>query len=127
MGQTGVAVHNAGTRSWRPAVVFIGVAVMSGAVWFATSWIDVGDSTCGSAVQPTAWSNSSGCEPVMPLRLAIAVAVAVLGGFVVFVGARGSWRDRRLSDALVAGFGIVVLTVLLVVNEFVRSDGLWNH
>lgn len=128
MEQTGVAVHNAGeARPWRTALVFIGLAVIAGAVWFAASWIDVGDSTCGSAVQPTAWSNSSGCEPVMPLRLAVAVAAAVLGGVVVFVGARSARDDRRLWGALFAGFGIVVLTALLVVNEFVRSDGLWNH
>ena len=63
----------------------------------------------------------------MPLRLAAAVAVAVLGGVVLLVGARSARHDRRLFGALVAGFGIVVLTALLVVNEFVRSDGLWNH
>ena len=123
-----MAVHNAGnTLSWRTAVVVIGLTVIAGAVWFASSWIDVGDSTCGSALQPTAWSNSNGCEPVMPLRLAAAVAVAVLGGIVVFRGARCTWQDRRFWGALLAGFSIFVLTVLLVVNEFVRSDGLWNH
>lgn len=128
VGQAGVAVHNADeTRPWRTALIFVGLAVIAGAVWFAASWIDVGDSTCGSALQPAAWSNSSACEPVMPLRLAVAVAAAVVGGLVVFVGARGTWRDRRLLGALLAGCGIVVLTVLLIVNEFVRSDGLWNH
>lgn len=128
VGQTGVAVHNAyATRSWRTALVFIGLSVLAGAVWFAASWIDVGDSTCGSAVQPAAWNNSSGCEPLMPLRLAAAVAAAVLGGVVVFAGARGTSRGRRLWGALLAGCGIVVLTELLVVNEFVRSGGLWNH
>lgn len=127
VGQAGVVVQNADeTRIRRAALVVVGFAVIAGAVWFAASFIDVGDSTCGSVLQPAAWSKAGECKPLMPLRLAVAFAAAVLGGLIVFVGARSTVRDRRLQGALVCGFGIVLLTVLLVVNEFVRSDGLWN-
>lgn len=81
VGQAGVAVRDGDViRPLRTALIFLGLAIVAGAVWF-----------------------------------------------VVFVGARRTWRDRRLLSALLAGCGIVVLAALLVVNEFVRSDGLWNR
>ena len=124
----GVALqHNDGTRAMRATLILIGLAIVAAAIWFAASWIDVSDSTCGSALQPRTWRNSSECEPMMPLRLAVAIAAAVVGVLVVVVGARPTWRDRRLVGAFLAGCAIVGLTLLLVVNKFVRSDGLWNR
>jgi len=126
--QTEDALQDDGiTYSMRTPLIVVGLALIAGAIWFATSWIDMGDGTCGSALQPAVWDNMSECESVMPLRRALAFATVVAGVLLVLWGTRGRKPGRGLLAATLAGCAIVALTVLLLFNEFVRSDGLWNH
>ncbi|HEX4868353.1 MAG TPA: hypothetical protein VFV32_12130 [Acidimicrobiales bacterium] len=108
--------------------VLTGLLLLATALWFAASWVDTagGDSTCGSVLRPTLWSGETApnsCSPVMPVRAAIAAATAAAGLVSGWIGVS---RRRIVSSnaaMLVLATAIVGATILLVVNEMVRSDG----
>jgi hypothetical protein len=108
------------------ARVSLGVAGVVSAVagvWFASSWLDAtnGDSTCGSLWQVGTWPHVRGCAGPMTVRLVIALVLAGL--------ALGAWwlsATKPPKRALFVSLAIVVIAGgVLVVNESVRSDGLW--
>ena len=100
-----------------------GVVSAVAAVWFASSWLDStnGDSTCGSLWQVGTWPHVHGCTGPMTVRLVIALLLLAL--------ALGAWWLSATTPPRRALFVSLVIVVIaagvLVVNENVRSDGLW--
>ena len=52
---------------------------------------------------------------------------AVIGGLLVFAGARRTRAIGHQTAVAIATCAIVALAGLLFVNEFVRSGRRWNH
>jgi hypothetical protein len=107
----------------RASLAVAGAVSAVTAVWFASSWLDStnGDSTCGSLWQLGTWPHVRGCSGPMTVRLVIAVLLLAL--------ALGAWWLSATTPprrALLVSLVIVVIAgSVLVVNENVRSDGLW--
>jgi hypothetical protein len=105
-------------------VILAGLLVVASGLWFASSYVDdpSNDSTCGSVFFPA--ERTSECERVIPLRIGVTSVLVVLGAGVVWAAAaRPSWR-RKVS--IVAISSLLVALMIVIVNEFVRSGGLWT-
>jgi hypothetical protein len=90
------------------------------ALWFASSWIDRGDSTCGSLWRTEYWRGR--CDGIMFVRALISAALGLSGAYLVGVIALRRWSTEL---AVVASAVIVAALCVLTGNEFVRSGGLW--
>lgn len=109
-------------RATGPGWTIVVIAAVVTAIWFSVGYIDRVDGTCGSLVQPSTWLESDGCRWTMTARsitVGALLAIAVVGVVVV---RRGGER-HRLAGWWPAALGLVLAVLLL--NEFLRSDGLW--
>ena len=104
-----------------------GLLVVASAVWFASSWIDTGsDSTCGSVLRPSVWLDDSAAgsyRTVMPLRLGVAVASGLTGLAMIYAATTGGRIVSTRAAVAVGVITCVAVSVMLLVNEAVRSDG----
>jgi hypothetical protein len=100
-----------------------GAAVIAASLFFASSYIDTGDSTCGSVLRPTNWLDNPppACTPVMPIRALLTIAALVIG-FALLVQAvrRRPVGPRWPYVALICVCGVIIM---LLINEVVRSGG----
>lgn len=107
----------------RVGLAVAGLVAAFAAVWFASSWLDppTRDSTCGNLWQVGTWRHVHGCSGPMSVRLIVAFMLAVLA-----VGALWLSTTKPPSRAVFLSMVImVIVAAVLVVNENVRSDGLW--
>lgn len=72
------------------ALLLVGVAG-----WLGSTWVDIGDSTCGAVYRPDLWWDRSACEGRMIGRtIATAGIVALAVGLFAF-GVRGGRSSRQ--------------------------------
>ncbi|HVT75918.1 MAG TPA: hypothetical protein VHD87_02725 [Acidimicrobiales bacterium] len=109
----------------RAALAAAALILLGAASWFAASWIDTGDSTCGAVIHPHLWlghTSPGGCQRLMLVRTAITAASIAAAGALLFVAAR-----RRPTTPKRAAITLTVVAItsaaLLLINELVRSVG----
>jgi hypothetical protein len=88
-------------------------AAIVAALWIAGSYIDEGDSTCGSVLRP-----ATPCGNVLPLRAFWALGIVGLGLGALGVSVRGQKVALRMVLA-----SLLVTVMSLLVNELIRSGG----
>lgn len=119
---TPIAGARAGGKTRMVRIATSALMVVAG-VWFASSWIDQGDATCGSLWTPGHWIGR--CDRRILLRGTVATGLVVLGLVIGVGGGSLSKGDRGQRLAVVAVGAIGLAAIALVTNEFVRSGGLW--
>ena len=105
------------------SLVTASIVCLGSAVWFASSWLDRSDAdmTCGSVWRTDLWVHVPGCTAPMTVRLVVALALAALALAGLLLAAIRPPRRAQMVSAVI----VIVAAVVLVVNEFVRSDGRW--
>jgi hypothetical protein len=103
-------------------VVLAGLIILGAGIGFAASYVDdPPDSTCGSVFHPQ--ESTPDCERVIPIRLGVTGALLMLGaGIVLAAAVRPS---PRRSVSIIAASSLFVAVVIVIVNEFIRTGGLW--
>lgn len=111
----------------RSALGAAGLLLIGTAVWFATSWIDSSyDSSCGAVSYPSVWLGDAApnaCRTTMAIRWSVSVTVGVVGTVLGYFAATSSPPIVRRNAGRILAGAIATSTLLLLVNESVRSDG----
>lgn len=109
----------------RGALTTAALILLGTGAWFAASWIDKGDSTCGAVVYPGTWLDESvrnSCQGIMAIRTTITAAILAAGGALLYVAARRRPMTPARATTLLA-IAVATSAAILVVNERVRSGG----
>ncbi len=107
-------------RSERLALIALGVVLLLATVVLTTTWVDIGDSTCGGLYRPDIWANGGPCTARMALRGVGALALGCLSLAVVSLACAPPHKRRRAVAAPLLVTGVLVLgaAFLLVVVPF---------
>lgn len=110
----------------RAALTIAALILFGTGAWFAASWVDTGgDTTCGAVIHPDIWLNDSSpdsCQGIMAIRSTISAATLVAGGAALYIATRGRPVTPARAAAVLAA-AAATSTAVILINEFVRSDG----